>query len=67
MASQVVLVAKNPAANARAVRNVGLIPGLGRSPRGGHGRPPQYFCLENSWTEEPGWIQSIGSHRVGHD
>ena len=19
------------------------------------------------WTEEPGWLQSMGSHRVGHD
>ena len=25
----------------------GLIPGLGRSPGGGHGNPPQYSCLEN--------------------
>ena len=23
------------------------IPGLGRSPGGGHGKPPQYSCLEN--------------------
>ena len=27
--------------------DVGLIPGLGRSPRGGHGNPLQYPCLEN--------------------
>ena len=26
---------------------LGLIPGLGRSPGGGHGNPLQYFCLEN--------------------
>ena len=25
-----------------------LIPGLGRSPGGGHGNPLQYSCLENS-------------------
>ena len=25
-----------------------LIPELGRSPRGGHGNPLQYSCLENS-------------------
>jgi len=25
----------------------GLIPGLGRSPGGGHGNPFQYSCLEN--------------------
>ena len=27
--------------------DLGLIPGLGRSPRGGHGSPLQYSCLEN--------------------
>ena len=26
--------------------DVGLIPGLGRSPVGGHGNPLQYSCLE---------------------
>jgi len=29
------------------VRDLGLIPGLGRSPGGGHGNPLQYSCLEN--------------------
>ena len=28
-------------------RDLGLIPGLGRSPRGRHGNPLQYSCLEN--------------------
>ena len=28
-------------------RDTGLIPGSGRSPRGGHGNPLQYSCLEN--------------------
>ena len=27
--------------------NLGLIPGLGRSPGGGHGNPLKYSCLEN--------------------
>ena len=27
--------------------DLGLIPGLGRSPGGGHGSPLQYSCLEN--------------------
>ena len=49
------------------VRDVGSIPGLGISSRGGHGNPLQYSCLENPWTEEPGGLQSIGSQRVGHD
>ena len=46
-ASQVVLLVKNPPANAGDVRDVGLIPGLGRSPGGGNGNPLQYSCLEN--------------------
>ena len=31
------------------VGNLGWIPGLGRSPGGGHGNPLQYSCLENAW------------------
>ena len=46
--SQVVLVVKNPPASAGDVRDVGLFPGLGRSPGEGHGNPFQYSCLENS-------------------
>ena len=41
------LVVKNLPANARDVRDTGLIPGLGRSPGGGHGNPIKYSCLEN--------------------
>ena len=33
--------------SAHNVGDLGLIPGLGRSPGGGHGNPLQYFCLEN--------------------
>ena len=40
-------VVKNPAANAGDARDLGLIPGLGRSPGGGHSNPLQYSCLEN--------------------
>ena len=46
-ASQVVLVVKNLPASAEDVRDVGSIPGLGRSPGGGHGNPLQYSYLEN--------------------
>jgi len=42
----------------------GLSPGSGRSPGGGHGNPLQYSCLEISWTEEPGRMQSTGLQRV---
>ena len=60
-----VLVVKNPPANAGEARDIGLIPGLGRSPRVGNDNPLQYSCLENS-TEEPGRLQSMGSIRAGH-
>ena len=46
-ASEVVLVEKNLPANAGDIRDMGLIPGLGRSPGGGHGNPLQYSCVEN--------------------
>ena len=42
-----VLVVKNLPVNAGDVRDMGSIPGLGRSPGGGHGNPLQYSCLEN--------------------
>ena len=41
------LVVKDTPANAGDIRNVGSIPGSGRSPGGGHGNPLQYSCLEN--------------------
>ena len=66
MASQVVLVVKNLPANAGDIRDVGLIPGLGRSPGEGNGNPLQYSCLENPMEEEPGGLQTMGSQRVGH-
>ena len=46
-ASQVALVVKNPPANAGDLRDVGSIPGSGRSQGGGYGNPLQYSCLEN--------------------
>ena len=41
------LEVKNPSANAGDIRDVGLIPGLGRFPGGGHGNPLRYSFLEN--------------------
>ena len=38
---------KNPSASAGDIRDLGSIPGLGRSPGGGHGNPLQYSFLEN--------------------
>ena len=46
-ASQMVLVVKNPPAKAGDLRDVGLIPGSGRSPGGGRGNSLQYSCLES--------------------
>ena len=66
-ASQEMLVVKNLSANAGDVRDMGSVPGLGRSPGGGHGNPLQYSCLENPMVIEPGGLQSVGSQRVGHD
>ena len=42
------IVVKNLPANSGDVRDVGSIPGLGRSTGGGHGYSLQYSCLENS-------------------
>ena len=39
---------KNLPLNAEDIRDVGSIPGLGRSPGGGHSNPLQYSCLENA-------------------
>ena len=46
-ASQVALVVKNLPAITGHIRDLALIPGSGRSSRGGHGNPLQYFCLED--------------------
>ena len=45
--SQVALMVKNPPAKARDIRDVGSLPGWGRSPRGWNDNPLQYSCLEN--------------------
>ena len=48
--------------------DLGLIPGLGRSPGEGNGNPLQYSFLENS-KDNGAWkaIESMGSQRVGND
>ena len=38
----------------------GLIPGSGRSPGGGNGKPLQYSCLENSMNREAWWATVQG-------
>ena len=56
---------KEPACNAG---DRGSIPGLGRSPGGGHGKlTPVFLPGESPWTEEPGGLQSTRLQRDGHD
>ena len=52
--NRAVLVVKNLPATAGDVRDLGFIPGSGRSPGGGHGNPLQYSCLENP-TDRKAW------------
>ena len=40
--------------------NLGSIPGLGRSPGGGHGNPLQYSCLENPMDGGAWWATVMG-------
>ena len=58
---------KNLPANAGDTRDAGSIPRSGRSPGERNGNLPQYYCLEISWTEEPGRVQPLGLQRVRHD
>jgi len=62
--SQVALVVKNPPANARDVRDVGSIPGLGRSLEKGTATHSSILGWRIPWTEEPGGLQSMGSQRL---
>ena len=65
--SQVALVVRNLPDNAGDIRDTGLIPGLGRSPRGGHSNPPQYSCLENPM-DRGAWRAIVdGLQKVRHD
>ena len=51
---------KSPPANAGDGKGMGLIPGSGKSPRGGHGNPIQYSCLENSMDRGAWWAPIHG-------
>ena len=42
-------------------------PWSGRSPDRGHATHPRILAWRIPWTEEPGALQSMGSHRVGND
>ena len=53
-------VVKNPPASAGDARDMGSIPGLGRSPGVGNGNLLQYSCLENSMGRGAWGLQSRG-------
>ena len=57
-------VGKESACN---VGDLGLIPGLGRSPGEGNGNPLQYSCLENPMDRGAWWATVHGIARVGHE
>ena len=59
--SRLVLVVKNPHANAGDIRDACLIPGWGRSPGGGHDNPLQYSCLENPMNRGVWWATVYGA------
>ena len=61
------LVVKNSPANAGDVRDTGSIPGSGRSPGGGMAAHSSILAWRIPWTEEPGRLQSMGSHRIRYD
>ena len=65
--SQLVLVVKDPPANAGDIRGLRSIPGLERSPGGRHGNPLQYSCLEKP-VDKGAWRDVVmGLQRVRHD
>ena len=55
---------KEPAFN---MGNLGLIPGLGRSPGEGNGNPPHILAWRIPWTEELSRLQSMGLQKIRHD
>ena len=66
-ASQVALVVKNTAANSGDIRDMGSIPGMGRSPGGEYGNPLQYSCLENPMNREAWWatVHGVTKSQIG--
>ena len=65
--SQVAQVAKNPPDNAGDVRDMGSSPGWEDSLEKEMTTHSSITAWRLPWREEPGGLQSMGSHRVGHD
>ena len=58
---------KNPPANAGDIRDVGSVSGWEDPLEEGMAAHSSILAWRIPWTEEPGGLPSIGSHRVGHD
>ena len=60
------LVIKNLYTNAGDIKNVDSIPGLGRSPGDGHGKPLQYSCLQNPMDRGAWWtiVHRVAKNRT---
>ena len=66
-ASQVALVVRNQPTGAGDIRDMGSIPGMGRSPGEGNGNPLQYSCLETP-LDRGAWRATVhGLQRARHD
>ena len=65
--SQVALVVKNSPASAGDIRDMGSIPGSGRSLEKETATHSSILAWIIPRTEEPGGLQSMGPQRVGHD
>ena len=61
---QVALVVKNPPTSEGDIRDVGSIPGSGRSPGEGSGNPLQYSCLENP-VDRGAWKLQVAKSQTG--
>ena len=58
---------KNLPANAGDARDLGLIPGSGRSPGVGNANHSSVLAWKIPWAEDPDGLQATGPRRVGHD
>ena len=57
------LAVKNLPANVGDIKDVGSIPGSGRSPGEGNGNPLQYSCLENPMDRGAWWATVYGASK----
>ena len=62
-ASLVALLVRNPPANVGAARDMGSIPGSGRSPGEWNGNPVQYSCMRNPTDRGTWWATVHGASK----